>query len=241
MGDYTDVYEALNRAQALGTHATSAGEHTGWAMTGIGADFVGYTQAFAQEGGRKFGNASLAAASATPIIRAGLLAMMGMSNACGFGGPERGDRFAQGAEAFTAAGDKLASTKPPVSWQGSASKAYADRNDEQQQRTTKMAEVDTVVKQVLDEEAEQVDVARKMLDRCQTSLTLSIPAALAAKLIPGAGPALSLGIEMAAVGATLPPATLRFGELADNAAHNATLVRRAGASYDDIASDAQPS
>lgn len=240
MGDLTDIYSALNWGQGVVEHPQSAGEHTGWAMAGVGADFVGLTQALAEEAGAKVGNTRLAAAAATPIIRAGLLAMMGMSSACGFGGPEKGDRFGQGSEAFTTVSDALGSTKPPDSWQGDASGAYANRNHEQQRRADAMAEIDRTVKQVLDDEAEQVDVARKMLDRCQTSLGLAIPAALLAKTFPVGGAAISLGIEMAAVAATLPLAVDRFGNLAASAAHNATLIRRAGASYDEIASGAQP-
>jgi hypothetical protein len=238
MGDVTDVYSALNWGYGVVEHPRSAGEHAGWAVAGVGADFVGLMQPLAEQGAKKFGNARVASAAATPIIQAGLLAMMGMSNACGFGEPEKGDRFARGSEAFDGVGDELGSTTSPQSWQGDASDAYADRNHEQQRRAATLAEIDKTVKGVLDNEAEQVDVARKMLDRCQTVLGLSIPAAIVAKAIVPGGPAISLGIEIAAVGATLPLATARFGELVSNAAHNATLIRRAGASYDEITSAA---
>lgn len=240
MGDFADIYSALNWGQGLVERPQSAGEHTGWAMAGVGADYVGLMQPLAEQGAKKFNDARLASAAPTPIIRAGLLAMMGMSNACGFGGPEKGDRFAQGSEAFRAVSDTLGSTRPPDSWQGDASDTYNDRNREQQQRAAEMAKNDRTVKEVLDAEAEQVDVARKMLDRCQTTLGLSIPPAVALNFVAGWGPAASIVLQITAVAATLPPATTRFGLLASNAAHNATLIRRAGASYDQITSGAPP-
>lgn len=234
------IYEGFNWGKSVIEHPMSAGDHTGWAVAGTGADAVTLMQSLATDGAKALQNARLAKAAATPIIRYGLLTMMGMSNATGIGEPETGDRFAQGAEGFKAVSDALGSTKPPASWQGNASDAYADQNQEQEQRADTMAEIDQTVKEVLDNEAHQVDVARKMLDRCQTVLSLSIPAAIAAKLLPG-GAAISIGIQSAAVGGTMPFALERFRGLAQNAARNATEIRRAGASYDDIASGAQPS
>jgi hypothetical protein len=102
-----------------------------------------------------------------------------------------------------------------------------------------MAEVDRSVKEALEDEARQIDVTRKMLDRCQTVLGLAIPAAIALNAVPGWGQAASLAFQAAAVAGTVPPAEWRYLDLIDNSARNATVIRRAGAAYDQLAEDAR--
>ncbi|MCV7189462.1 EspA/EspE family type VII secretion system effector [Mycolicibacterium thermoresistibile] len=218
----------------------SAKDHTGWGIAGTGADFVTLMQGMT-EAGSGLDQGRLAKAAATPIIRAALLAMMVMSNTCGVGTPEKGDRFEEGAQAFEAAGEALGATKSPESWQGKASNTYTDRNDEQRARAERMAAIDRTVKEILDAEAHQVDVARKMLDRCQTVLSLSIPAAIAAKAIPFKGPAISTAIEVAAVAGTAPLASLRYNELTRAVIRNAARMTQAAGEYSSVASAANPS
>ncbi|MDV3125659.1 hypothetical protein M1247_12100 [Mycobacterium sp. 21AC1] len=243
MGTFVDVYSSANWFNGLvNDHPSSMGGndgHVGWGMAGVGADFVGLLQPAAQELGTKLGAANAAKAAATPVIQAALLAMMGMANTCGFGDPDTGEAFNQGSDKFKETGQSLEATMSPDSWAGGSSDEYGKRNEEQQHRAARMAEIDGTVKDALANEAEQIDVTRKMLDRCQTTLGLSIvPAILAKAIVPG-GPVISLGIEIAAVAATMPFALSRYKDLINNSAHNATLIRRAGAGYDQIAADAQ--
>ncbi|MFN6544259.1 EspA/EspE family type VII secretion system effector [Mycolicibacterium nivoides] len=237
MGTFVDVYSSGNWVNGLILeHPKSAKEHTGWAMAGIGADFVGFVQPVAEAGAKKFGNERVAAATATPIIQKALIAMMVMGNTCGFGEPDKGGHFSNGAVKFNEASNALkSSTTPPSSWEGESSDRYGQRNDEHQGRAARMAEIDEAVKSALENEATQNDVTRKMLDRCQTVLGLSIVPAVVARAIPPAGPAIATGIEIAAVAATLPLAIDRYLDLIENSARNATLIRRAGAGYDQIA------
>lgn len=231
-------YEAFNWGKGV-IERPQTESSTGWMMAGVGADYISLMQGVA-EAGRKM-NPSLAASLATPIISRGLLVMMGMDNATGIGGPENGHRFDQGDQGFRAASAALNDTKPPESWAGEASSTYADRNVEQQQRAEKMAETDETIKDVLDTEAGQLQQTRTVISRSQTLLTLQIPVAVALKAMPVKGPAMALAYEIAAVAATLPHAMNRFTRMAHDAARNATEIRRAGASYDSIAADAQQS
>lgn len=166
-------------------HPKSLGEHTGWGLAGIGADFVGLLQPLAETGAKAFSNGRVAGAAATPIIQAGLLVMMGMSNTCGFGEPDKGGRFEQGADGFQHLAEAMTSTVPPDTWEGESSDTYGTRNDEQLRRATRMAEADRSVEEALEDQARQIDVTRKMLDRCQTVLGLAIPAAIALNAVPG--------------------------------------------------------
>lgn len=240
MSRMLDAYSALNWGKSVVERPMSTKDHAGWGIAGTGADLVTLMQGLAEEG-RSFDQGKLAKAAATPIIRAALLAMMVMSNTCGVGTPEKGDRFAEGSQAFKAAGEVLGTTKSPETWQGNASDNYTDRNDEQRARAARMAAIDHTVKEILDGEAHQVDVARKMLDRCQTVLSLSIPAAIAAKAIPVKGLAISTAIELAAVAGTAPLASMRYNELTRAVISNAARMAQAVAEYSSVASEAKPS
>lgn len=64
--------------------------------------------------------------------------------------------------------------------------------------------------------------------------------ALAWEVPPGAGEALSASIQLSVLAATLPACTGRYAQMIHDGARNATLVRRAGAGYDQVAAGAQP-
>jgi hypothetical protein len=242
MGGFVDLYNSANYWYSGYQHVTGAGESPGWSMAGIGADFIGFMQPIGQATAQALGAARAAAALETPIIDIALTSMNVMNNLCGFGDPDKGEQFARGSDAFNAVKEQLGSCHPPERWQGTSSDAYGDRNTEHQQRADVLAEIDRTVQEVLGKEAEQVAATRTVLDHNQTILTFAIPPAIAAMMIeipPGAGLALSMSIQTAAVAATLPTCTGQFSQLVSDAAHNATLIRRAGASYDHIASAAQ--
>ena len=100
MGFATDIYSSGNYWYGGYQHVTGAGENTGWSMAGIGADFIGFMQPWSAQAGKALGASTFVEAAETPIIEAGLLALMGMSNACGFATPDRGQGFGLGSDAF---------------------------------------------------------------------------------------------------------------------------------------------
>lgn len=243
MAKFVDIYEAINWFKGtVYDHPEGVGKDTAWSMAGIGADYVGFMKMLGTPIAEKLG-VEVSEAAELPVIKAGLLSMMGMANMLGVGDPESGDRFAHGANAFNRVDEALGSTRPPDSWEGSASDAYGEKNKEQRRRAAQMAENDKTVKEVLDREAEQVEKTRETLDHMSTLLTYSVLPALAAlawNTPPGIGEVVSLSIQTAAVTGTLPDCTAQFGRLVSDAAHNATVIRRAGAGYDNIASAARP-
>ncbi|WKG04390.1 EspA/EspE family type VII secretion system effector [Mycolicibacterium sp. HK-90] len=241
MGTFVDVYSSLNWANGLILDHPSGMDtrngkdgHVGWGMAGVGSDFVGLVQSVGS-----LGSTRLAGATATPIIQAALVVMMGMANSCGFGEPDKGGYFDQGASKFGEAKEKLEAATRPETWDSDAAKAYEVRNREHGWRADRLKAADEAIRDAIKSEAEQNGVTRKMLDRCQTTLGLAIVPAIALNAVPGWGQAASLAFQAAAVAGTLPPAEWRFLDLINNSAHNATVIRRAGATYDQVAAEAE--
>lgn len=243
MSDFVDIYDAANSwYSGYQNTVPTMKEDPGSAFFGLGANAIDFAHSAAQEGAEKFGDLRSAAALATPIISMGIRIMTVMSNMTGFEGPERGDRYGRGADAFASVSDDLDGTRSPDSWDGSSSKAYSDRHREQQERAQLMAKTDAEIKEVLDEEALQIKDTRNQISRQISELTYLIPVALAAKLWnvpPGSGEIASQAIQWAGFAKTVPIATQRMYRMVSDSSHNATLIRRAGATYDRIAAEAQ--
>ncbi|WP_162234064.1 EspA/EspE family type VII secretion system effector [Mycolicibacterium goodii] len=242
MGAFGDFYDMANNWYSGYSHTVGVAEDTRYTVAGLGADVISSGQSIAREGAQKLGDTRLAAAAATPIIAYGLRAMTIMSNLTGFEGPERGDRYGRGAEAFSEVSGNHDATGSPDSWEGTGSQAYSDRNREQKDRAELMAETDRIVKEVLDKEAGEIEDTRRQIDHQVTELTWLIPAAIAAKFWnapPGSGEIASQIIQWGGVAKTLPIATQRMYRMIADSSENATVIRRAGATYDRIAAEAQ--
>jgi len=235
-----DVFSNVNGVYGTWGHLTGIGDDPVGSAFGLGADFIGFAQTFGSAAAPLFEATKFAEAAATPIINAGLLALLGMGNLSGFGTPDEGQDFSSGAEAFQQIGETLATTGAPGSWTGDGSEAYTDQNGLQELRAKSMQQLDKSVGDVLAKEAGQVNETRQTIDYCSTALTFAIPVAISLNAIPGYGQAASLEFQAAAVAMSVPVAAARFLELTGQSAHNATIVRRAGAGYDRIGSEADP-
>jgi uncharacterized protein YukE len=237
MGRAGDIYGGANWFYGIPEHAKGAGDDVGWSMAGIGADYLGLMQTVGQLGGT-MGATTLAANVATPIISKGLMAMMAMSNLCGFGEPDVGVHFEHGAKEFQGVAQELDQTDSPETWEGDASDAYDAQNSAHRSRAEELAKLDASVEAVVQREAGQLKHTRDTLDRTQTALGLSIPVAIGLKCSGPWGPAAATAFELAAVAVALPIAVESFGRMVSDSAHNATELRRAGGGYDRIAADA---
>jgi EspA/EspE family/Excreted virulence factor EspC, type VII ESX diderm len=238
-----DLYSAGNYWYGGYQHVTGAKDSPGWAMAGTGADFIGLMQPWGLAAGKAMEATKFVEAAETPIIEAGLLALMGMSNACGFAEPDQGQGFGQGSDAFQKIDDALGTTGAPETWTGDAAGAYSGQNGVQQKRARSLAEADRKIQHVLERQARQVKDTRDVIDHMTTVLTAAIIPAVAAYGIefpPGAGVALSTEIQIAAVAATVPYATEQFGELGYHAIDNASDIRAAAQSYGLIGSESAP-
>ncbi len=253
MGVGSFYYLQGNYVYGIADHANGAKSSVPWAMAGIGSDLLSMGQLVATEGAgalAKSAAASGATSSAqslknfakgagTPIINAGLIALTLESNMLGFGRPEDGARFTEGANHFVDAHSTLLKSAPPGDWTGDSSTAYGDRNKEQQVRAADMSSTDSAIQKVVAAEADQVGKTRDFVAQMQTLLSLSIIPALAAKAVPVVGPALSTAIEVAAVAGTVPMATIRCHEMASRSGDNASKIRSLASQYESIGSNAE--
>ncbi|MDF3341340.1 EspA/EspE family type VII secretion system effector [Mycolicibacterium septicum] len=176
----------------------------------------------------------------TPIIGAALLAINGMQLMCGVGAPETGDRFAKGANGFTAISDSLKRATPTDQWRSSGSNAYAAQNEQQQERATAMGKIDSEVKDIIANQAKQIESTRKALEIVATSLTFMIPIAIAIGKVPPTGPAQQMAFELGAVAGSMPIALGAFGTMEARTLANAQKFQQAGNAYQEVAAGAKP-
>jgi hypothetical protein len=142
-----DILSSLSTIQNVIDHVQNAADGDLWGLAGLGADGVGVTQ----------GVISLerlaAEAAETPVIEAGLWAIIAFNWMCGFGEPEKGDRFGEGGSQFNEIIEKRESAAPGASWTGSGSDAYASQNVKQQDRAQTMVVADFDMNQIISCEA----------------------------------------------------------------------------------------
>lgn len=222
------------------------------AKLGFVADGIGATQMVGEFGADKlFGvtptsfssyssSAKRITGFGTPIIGAALLAINGMQLMCGVGDPETGDRFAKGANGFKAISDTLERATPTDQWHGSGSKAYAGENERQQERAAAMGKIDTEVKGIIANQAQQIDNTRTALEIVATSLTICIPIAIVIGKIPPTGPAQQMAFELGAVAGAMPIALGAFGTMEALTVANAQKFQQAANAYQQVAAGAKP-
>ena len=180
----------------------------------------------------------LPAAYATPIIEGGLIALDLASKTLGFGNPNGGDDFEEGATALQSTGRGLEQAYP-TSWEGSSSSAYSSQNSKQIDRTSALISADNQVVSILGTEAEQVSTTRDNMDNIASCLGATIPAALALNAIPVYGQAASLTLQATAVAVAVAASGVTMGQMVSNAMDNASQLKQALAKYQQVSSEAK--
>jgi hypothetical protein len=206
---------SLGDIKSFADHVKAADGGDPWGFAGAGADVVGTAQSFLGQAGE------------TPVIEAGLITITLMNWMCGFGDSEKGDRFGDGGSKFNEVIDKLKSASPDGTWQGSGSDAYAGQNEKQQSRAKTMVDADFDMNQIISCEANQLSGTRDILDHAGTVLGYAILPAIAAMRIPVWGWEISLGIQLGAVGGTVPVCQAEMIQMAARALENAESVQKA--------------
>ncbi|MGV0836282.1 EspA/EspE family type VII secretion system effector [Mycolicibacterium thermoresistibile] len=216
--------DAGGSAYSIFNNAESAAQGDLMGYVGLGADIIVVAQSL------------IPAAYPTPVIAAGLQSILAMNVMTGLGrAPERGHRFSQGAQQFSAVSNKLA-TAFPTQWEGTGAQAYGQRNAAQQKRADAMAQIDASVQQIVDGQADQVQSTRKVLNASAAGLGYAIPLAMAAYAKPIVGPAISMKIQLAAVAIALPPCGVAMTALSATSAANAAKLAQAINQYKQVAS-----
>jgi hypothetical protein len=159
-----DIFSMITTVRDVIEHGGAAAEGDPWGFAGLGADGVGVTQSV-------ISLEKLAAEAAeTPVIEAGLWAIIAFDWMCGVGDPEKGDRFGEGGSRFNEIIEQLKSAAPDASWTGSGSDAYAGQNVKQQDRAKTMVDADFDMNQIISCEANQLNGTRDILDHAGTVL-----------------------------------------------------------------------
>ncbi|STZ87757.1 Protein of uncharacterised function (DUF2580) [Mycolicibacterium fortuitum] len=178
------------------------------------------------------------AAFATPIIEGGLMALNGISKTLGFGSPDGGEDFHDGATSLQSTGRGLEQAYPS-SWEGTSSSAYSGQNSKQIDRTSTMISADNKVISILQTEAKQVADTRDNMDNIATYLGAAIAPAMALMAIPIGGEPASLAFQAAAVGAASGVAGVTMGQMVSNAMSNSSQLQQAIAQYQQVSSAAK--
>lgn len=242
---YSDVMkkvgETMQRADPFGPMG-AAGEAVASFFTA--SDIVGdhgfdVAQDLANNAGDILG--MLRIADKTPIIQAGLKIVLSMQYQCGWTNePTKGDGYSESAQRFNDISDTLSSAMPDDSWAGSASDAYRAANELQRLRAKKMVDADLDVRMALSAEAGEVDNTRRILNNAATMMGNAILPALAARAIPRIGKAVSLEIETAVVGVSLPTCIWYMNQLSEHSTRAAHSIQKAAELYEEIAAAGYP-
>ncbi|MGW0161487.1 EspA/EspE family type VII secretion system effector [Mycobacterium sp. NPDC003323] len=180
-------------------------------------------------------------AKQTLIIQGGLKTVLGMQLQCGWTNtPEDGDGYSQSAQRFNTVADGLESAFPDSRWTGEGADAYKSANQSQKNRARRMPDADLDVLMAISSEAGAVENTRRILNNAATLMGNAIAPALAARAIPRVGKAMSLEIEMAVVGVSLPTCIWYMNRLSEHSEHSARTMDKAAEAYDAIAAECYP-
>lgn len=188
--------------------------------------------------GAQLAQSLMPAAYATPIIEGGLIGLNVISKTLGFGNPNSGEDFNEGATGLESTGRGLEQAYPS-SWEGSSSSAYSSQNSKQIDRTSTLIKADNQVISILKAEAEQVANTRDNMDNIATCLGAAIAPAMALMAIPIGGEPASLAFQAIAVGVATGAASMTMNEMVSNAMSNSSQLQQAIAQYQQVSSEAK--
>ncbi|MDF2828734.1 MAG: hypothetical protein K0R01_2017 [Mycobacterium sp.] len=166
-----------------------------------------------------------------PILSGGQKAIGGMKLTTGFGDPEDGARFGEGAARFQRAGATLSSAYPDDSWSGRGSGAYGDANERQIGRTRAVSAADQAVNAVLTREANQIVATRTALDDQSDWLADVGLVTMLVAATPYVGQGAALAMEIAAVTKALGVCTTQLVELTQHVNANAAEIHQTADRY----------
>ncbi|MDO8835633.1 MAG: EspA/EspE family type VII secretion system effector, partial [Vicinamibacterales bacterium] len=169
------------------------------------------------------------------ILDAGQRLIAGMRLTTGWGDPEQGEPFGQGAAHFSSAGETVVSAAPGGDWDGGGAEAYATANRRQADRSAALAALDRGVHTVIAREAHQVAYHRGNLEDQANSLGDLGYLTSTMTRIPGVGKAMKSAVELAAVNAALTVCSVELYQLSQEVGENASQLRELAGGYSALA------
>jgi hypothetical protein len=177
-------------------------------------------------------------AAGSDLLDFGQSVITGMKITTGQGSPDSGEAFDRARTTFIGVNETLKSAVP-IGWDGAASYAYADQNTRQQLRSEAMADADHEVHKVLEREAEQIILRRRILDDQHTFLANTNYVTFPLKFIPCYGQAMTLAVEIAALQAAVGESCAQLHQLDSEIAQNAAELQQAVGRYAGVADGAE--
>ncbi|MGX9788079.1 EspA/EspE family type VII secretion system effector [Mycobacterium sp. MMS18-G62] len=174
----------------------------------------------------------------TPVLEGGQKVIEKMiDSAGGDNEPEHGEAFGNGSRAFEAQLQTLRTAHPGQLWEGgTASKAYAERTHEQENRVATLSEADIEIAQILTGEADQLRLLRKVLVHQHQFLADFGSYTQYLSTLGPEGKAAQYTLETWAVSMAMMECIPRMWDMHNNANDNAARVREAIDMYKDVAS-----
>jgi hypothetical protein len=171
------------------------------------------------------------------ILAAAQLAIEAQKATTGSGQPEDGNGYRESAKRLEECVEALIDAEPHDDrWDGVASQAYRDTNDEHRRIVSAVQVADQTIGQILSVEADQVSRTRKTLDETSQNLYDYGLATAWMNVIPGAAQAKMVADGIAAAGAlATTDATLWI--LVKNSVENAMRVQKVINAYQGAAKD----
>jgi EspA/EspE family len=189
-----------------------------------------------REAGERLANSGAveAEAAGSDLLDLGQSIITGMKSTTGLGSPYRGEAFDRARTTFNGVTETLKSAVP-IGWNGEAADAYADQNTRQQLRSEAMADADHEVHRVLEREAAQITLRRRILDDQHMFLADTSYVTFPLKFIPHYGQAMTLAIEIAALQTAVGESRAQLHQLDSEMAQNAAELQQAVGRYSNVA------
>lgn len=136
----------------------------------------------------------------TFIVDAAMVALSGLDLLNGFWAPDRGNEFAAGSLEFENLRLTLELAKPdPAQWDGDAAKAYATLNNNLQNLAVVMRELDSRMRETVEDHAGKVQKAHQVIALALMALVLAQGVALLLWAWPVLGPKVSVTFQISTV------------------------------------------
>ena len=174
---------------------------------------------------RRFSENSVVQLADSPPIQAAQLVIEGMLATTGSGAPEDGKQLRDSAKLLEESVELLIDAKPHDDrWDGSASAAYAAKDDQHRRTTSGVQTADDEIRKILSTEANQVEQTRKTLDEVSQYLYDFALSTSWMNLVPG-GKAAKLAVDAAAAGIGVNRAEYVIARLVSDSLDNASKIR----------------
>lgn len=170
----------------------------------------------------------------TPILDAAAIAHTALSWCNGFGGPNNGAQLGTAAVNLDLALQHLVQAGQTTGWTGAGETTYSGANDAQQDRVSRIAQIDRDFETALKDQAKQVLDLREKFGYIRTAINIAMPVAHALNMAGPAGQAASVVFQTTTALACLSADASHQGLQHQEALKNRTAFATLAARYEGV-------